>query len=304
MVASWSRQRHDARWTQLLALSAVRRFWNVTKLVAEPRLTQLAWRHVALLPELAVSVAFVLAQQPQLQSRSFSESLVFTDESILQPDQHRLLADLTALLTDVAELQSDLSELLAELFLLAFIAILQPDEPELPGVQSQLLRRVLLADKSLLADVTELQSDFSVVFADQPELLTFEPELLRSFTSFLSHDAELQSIESQLHANDSDVLAFESELFDAALLAELAVVLAKFDEIQPVESELQSNFAVAVRFAAVHAAKPAELLQPDQSELSGFARPLQSDLQPEKHEIFTDVACIQSNFACVSRGRR
>lgn len=129
MVASWPCKRDDSRRAELLAIGSIGCFRNVTELVAESWIAKLTRRHVTLFPALSISVAIILAEQPELCSRSFSKSILFADEPILQSNQHNLFTDIASLLTNVAKLQSDVAELFTKFILLAFVAILQPDEP-------------------------------------------------------------------------------------------------------------------------------------------------------------------------------
>jgi hypothetical protein len=104
VVTSGARQRHDSRRTKFLAIRSIRRVRNVAELVAKSRLTELSWRHVAILPALTISVSIILAEQSKLRARRFGKSKLLADESIVQSNEHDLLANIASLLADVAQL--------------------------------------------------------------------------------------------------------------------------------------------------------------------------------------------------------
>lgn len=262
MVASWACQWNDAGRSELLAISAIRRFWNVAELVAESWVSQLAGRYVAIFPAFAIGITIIFAEQPELRSWSIGESVIFSDKSILQPDQHNLFTDFASLFAHFTELQSDFSELLAKLVIFAVVAFLQSDQPQVSGSESRLFG-FILADESLLADFAILQPDVSGLLAHKSELLSIESQLFGTLASVLVDYAKLQSIESELHADDTAVLSVESKLFDTALFAKLAVILAQLYQIQPIESELQSDVAFSLSIASIHTAKSTELLLSD-----------------------------------------
>lgn len=262
MVASWAYQRNDSRRSKLLAVGAIRRFWNVAKLVAQSWVSKLTRRHVAVFPAFAIGFTIIFAEQPELRPRSIGESLIFSDKSILQPDQHNLFTDFASLFAHVTELQSDISELLAKLVIFAIVAFLQSDQPQVPSSESRLFG-FILTDEPLLADVAILQPDITGLLANKSKLLSIESQLFGTLASVLIDYAKLQSIEPELHADDTAVLSVEPKLFDTALFAKLAVILSQLYQIQPIESELQPNVAFSLSLASIHTAKSTELLLSD-----------------------------------------
>lgn len=226
MVTSWSSQWNDTRWTKLLTVCSIRRVRNVAKLVAQSRISELSRWHVAIFPTFTIGFSIILAEQPELRAWSFSESILLTDKSVLLSNKHNLFANVSALFADFTELQSNIAELFTELVLFSIVAVVQPDEPEIPGDQSELFCFVF-TDQSILADVSILQPHIACILADESQLLAIESKLFSAFAAILIDNTELQPIESELHAENSAVLAVKSELLNAALFAELSIVLAK-----------------------------------------------------------------------------
>lgn len=194
MVASWACKRNDSGRAELLAIGSIGCFRYVTELVAESWVSELTRRYVTVFPALTISVSIILAKQPELCSRSFSKSILLTDEPILQSNQHNLFADIASLLAYVAKLQSDVAELFTKFILLAFVAILQPDEPEVSGSEPRLFG-FLFTYKSLLADFAVLQPNVASLLTHEPKLLAIEPQLFCTFAAVLIDNAKLQPIE-------------------------------------------------------------------------------------------------------------
>lgn len=123
MVSFGPSKWNDSRWAQLLAISTVRCFRNVAKLVTKSWIAKLSWWNVTLLPTFTIGVSFIFAQQPELCTRSVSESILLAYEPFIQPDKHHLFADIASLFAHFTELQSDIAELLSQLFVFAIVAV-------------------------------------------------------------------------------------------------------------------------------------------------------------------------------------
>jgi hypothetical protein len=271
-------------------------------LVTESRVAKLTRWNVALFPAFAVCFAVLLTEQPELHAWSLSKSFVLADEPVIQPYEHNLLTNIASLFADEPELQSNVTRVFAELVILAFESKLQSNEPKISRSKSRLLG-FLLTDESFLVDLTILQSDFACLLANEPQLFAVEPQLHRSLAALLVDYAKLQPIEPQVHSHNTAVLTIESKLFDTKLLAKLSIILAEL-QVQPLESQLQPDISIALRFSSIHAAKSNKLLLTDEPKLSSFPRRrLQSNLQPQKHKVFADKSRLQPNIARVSRRR-
>jgi len=176
-------QRHDARWTRLLAKRRQRcerhvASWVLARLVAAARVPRQSG-HVAVhpLPCPWRRVPGILAKLADLRA-DFTEHAVaefpelFADQPLV-----RTLADLAAIFSHESQLLANIAELFT-------------NKPQ------------LLSDlPQLLADQPELLANQPVLFADQPQLL---PDL----TELFSYIPQLLPNQSQLFSNQPQLLAY------------------------------------------------------------------------------------------------
>jgi hypothetical protein len=194
MVTSWSRQWNDSRWPQLFAISSIRCFGNVSKLVTKSRVAKLARRNVALLPALTIGVAFIQPEQSVIRWR-LSFTILFANESFLLTNEHDLQSNESALLADKSKLQSDVAAIQSKLILQSFESILLTDKSQVSSHKSR-LQCFVQPNESLLVDFTIIQPNQSCLFSDFSKLQPIVAELqqLGSIASVPIDDSKLLSI--------------------------------------------------------------------------------------------------------------
>lgn len=329
-------KRHDAWWTQFLAIGCFGRLWHVAQLVAGTSglFAQFAGSvDVAVLPRIAQRFSIVFAYVAELYGFVAGRRLtkLFTVEPELFAHIAALCVDKSALRLDHAQLQPTIDRIFAFVVgLFAHVSCVFP-HVELP-VQSLVCRKrqqYVFAWQCIFAELIKLLAQFAVLFTNVAVVFAVKSLVLAYVALLLTDIAFVLADFAELHARHAFVFSDVAQLLGvAALLASITGILSDRREIFANIANVFAALAVIrrfARFAAVHArlatifASLAQIFTHFAAVFAQFAaalavEPIQSDridifsdkstifpqhvhLFSEQHQIFTHVAHVHADSA-------